>query len=93
VNIASRLQALAPIGVTWISESAYRNITNKKEIQTKFVGNQVLKNVKEPIRVYEIITYQLHTSTNNATKESIKKVPEKSIAVLPFVNMSNDPDQ
>ena len=93
VNIASRLQALAPIGVTWISESVYRNITNKKEIQTKFVGNHVLKNVKEPIRVYEIITYPGHTSSNNATKESNKKVPEKSIAVLPFVNMSNDPEQ
>jgi TolB-like protein/class 3 adenylate cyclase/Tfp pilus assembly protein PilF len=93
VNIASRLQALAPIGSTWISESAYRNITNKKEIKTKFIGAQPLKNVKDPVSVYEIITDQNNNSSNIATMESDKKVPEKSIAVLPFVNMSNDTEQ
>jgi len=93
VNIASRLQALAPIGGTWISESAYRNVTNKKEIKTKFIGKQPLKNVKEPVPVYEIITDRSNKSSNIATMESEKKVPEKSIAVLPFVNMSNDAEQ
>src|SRR5258705_2186315 len=93
VNIASRLQALALIGGTWISESAYRNVTNKKEIKTKFIGTQSLKNVKEPVSVYEIITDHSNNSSNIATMESEKKVPEKSIAVLPFVNMSNDAEQ
>lgn len=37
VNIASRLQALAPIDGIWISESVYKNVLNKKEIKTKFV--------------------------------------------------------
>jgi adenylate cyclase len=37
VNIASRLQALAPIGGIWISEAVYKNVCNKKEIKTKFV--------------------------------------------------------
>ncbi|HKC37832.1 MAG TPA: adenylate/guanylate cyclase domain-containing protein, partial [Chitinophagaceae bacterium] len=93
VNIASRLQALAPVGGTWISESAYRNVTNKKEIKTKFIGTQPLKNVKEPVSVYEIITDRSNNSSNFAPMESEKKVPEKSIAVLPFVNMSNDTEQ
>ena len=56
VNIASRLQALAPVGGIWISEAVYKNIANKKGFQTKFVREEMLKNVKEPVRVYEITT-------------------------------------
>src|SRR5688572_12976134 len=55
VNIASRLQALAPIGGIWVSEAVFRNISNKKEIETKFIGKKHLKNVKETIPVYEIL--------------------------------------
>src|SRR6476659_1435606 len=55
VNIASRLQALAPIGGIWISESVYKNVSNKKEIKTKFIREEILKNVKEPVKIYEVI--------------------------------------
>src|ERR1700730_18612603 len=55
VNIASRLQALAPIGGIWISESVYRNVSNKKEVKTKFVREEMLKNVKEPVKIYEVM--------------------------------------
>jgi len=41
VNIASRLQALAPIGGILVSESVYKNISNKKEIITEFIGEEV----------------------------------------------------
>jgi adenylate cyclase len=54
VNIASRLQALAPIGGILVSESVYKNISNKKEIITEFIGEEVLKNVKEPVKIYEV---------------------------------------
>ena len=53
VNIASRIQALAPIGGIWISEPVYNNVANKKDIKTKFVRAEILKNVKEPVRIYE----------------------------------------
>lgn len=56
VNIASRLQALAPIGGIWVSEAVYKNVANKKEINTRFVREETLKNVKEPVRIYEITT-------------------------------------
>src|SRR5215210_7205185 len=58
VNIASRIQALAPIGGIWISESVHNNVSNKKEIKTKFVRSETLKNVKEPVRIYEVIINQ-----------------------------------
>src|SRR5688572_9233390 len=56
VNIASRLQALAPVGSIWISEAVYKNVSNKKEIRTQFVREEMLKNVKEPVRIYEVRT-------------------------------------
>jgi serine/threonine-protein kinase len=95
VNIASRLQALAPIGGIWVSESVHNNVANKKEINTKFVRAETLKNVKEPVRIYEVTTHDNQTELMSPTLDKIQaKTPvDKSIAVLPFVNMSNDPEQ
>jgi TolB-like protein/class 3 adenylate cyclase/Tfp pilus assembly protein PilF len=94
VNIASRLQALAPIGGIWISESVYQNVSNKKAIGTKFIGEEVLKNVKEPVKVYEVITvHETEIPGSTFEEHSTKRKSEKSIAVLPFINMSNDPEQ
>src|SRR5215470_4849681 len=78
VNIASRLQAIAPIGATFISEAVYNNISNKKEFITEFVGEQTLKNVADPVRVYEIkaqegIAHQLEPSRHK-TKPISRKV-------------------
>src|SRR6266498_1152613 len=94
VNIASRLQALAPISGIWISESVYNNIANKKDIKTKFVRAEILKNVKEPVRVYEVITITNEEDRSNIFITSKNKTTgEKSIAVLPFVDMSSARDQ
>ena len=85
VNIASRIQAIAKPGSIYMSEAVQHNINNKKEINTRFIGEETLKNVNEPMKIYEIIV----------SREIIpaEKAPKKSIAVLPFVNMSNDPEQ
>ncbi|HET9276592.1 MAG TPA: adenylate/guanylate cyclase domain-containing protein [Flavitalea sp.] len=95
VNIASRLQSLAPVGGIWISEAVYNTIVNKKNIEARFVREERLKNIKEPMRIYEILantndTVQsvLHTNENSSAK-----FPQKSIAVLPFVDMSAAHDQ
>lgn len=92
VNIASRLQAIAYPGSIYISEAVNNIISNKKDIHTKFIREESLKNVKEPVPVYEIITsYSVEVPL--ALMPMISDVPVKSIAVLPFVNLSNDPDQ
>ena len=54
VNIASRLQSIAPIGGTLISEAVYKNISNRKEFVTTFVREENLKHVSEPVRIYEV---------------------------------------
>lgn len=55
VNIAARIQAMAPIGGIWISESVHQNLVNKRDIRSEFVKTVELKNVREPVRVYRIL--------------------------------------
>jgi adenylate cyclase len=96
VNIASRIQTIAPIGGIWISEAVYNNIYNKQDLVLHFVKEETLKNVKDPIRIYEIAVDQkipLDYKPVSSTLPFANIVSDKSIAVLPFVNMSNDPNQ
>ncbi len=67
VNIASRLQALAPPSGIFVSGSVHRNIANKNDIRAEFVRTENLKNVKEPIQVYKIF------SAGNEVNETITK--------------------
>ena len=95
VNIAARIQALAPAGGIFISEMLYRNVANKKGIDCIFVREEKLKNVKVPIRIYEVLT---ETSQPDflaylPSESAPKAVDENSIAVLPFTNMSSDEQQ
>ncbi len=55
VNVASRIQSIAPVGGIYVSESIHHNVTNKADIETKFVKAEKLKNVKEPVRIYEVL--------------------------------------
>ncbi|MBI5856339.1 MAG: hypothetical protein HZB42_01710 [Sphingobacteriales bacterium] len=91
VNIASRIQALADPGGIWISETIHHNVANKKDIQTKFVKEEILKNVKHPVRIYEVIIQAPNLAAASPTK--INRTPKNSIAVLPFANMSSDSEQ
>jgi class 3 adenylate cyclase len=54
VNIASRLEPLAPVGGILVSESVHRNLGNKKNIVSTFIREEQLKNVKEPIKIYSV---------------------------------------
>ena len=94
VNIAARIQSLADVGGILISETVQKNLTNKRGIETKLLGDEKLKNVKEAITLYEIII------TDDYIAESIPEIKQeatapigKSIAVMPFVNLSKDEEQ
>ena len=73
VNIASRLEAAAPTGGIWVSESVERNLQNKKGIETSFVRETRLKNVKTPVKIYEV---RVGGPENSIQAESLK--PEAS---------------
>jgi TolB-like protein len=89
VNIASRIQSQAKPGTIYISESVHQNVSNKKGFETRYIKQEFLKNVKEPVRIYEVMTAGKKYPA--VTKELPQKSPIKCIAVLPFLNLSNDP--
>ncbi|HUX85248.1 MAG TPA: adenylate/guanylate cyclase domain-containing protein, partial [Chitinophagaceae bacterium] len=95
VNIAARLQSIAPVGGIWVSESVYSNIANKNGIASRFVRQEVLKNVKDPVNIYEIVigVDSVRDDPGPSRSAILRSIPQKSIAVLPFVNMSIDPEQ
>ena len=93
VNIASRIQALAPPGGIYISEMVYRNIVNKQGMDCLFIREEALKNIKDPVRVYELMTLGSLPVAEPEKKQTLKPAVKTSIAVLPFFNMSTDQDQ
>ncbi|MBC8045309.1 MAG: hypothetical protein H7Y00_00790 [Fimbriimonadaceae bacterium] len=94
VNIASRIQSLADVGGILISETVQKNLTNKRGIETKLLGDEKLKNVKEAITLYKvIITDDYIAEPIPETKKETPGLIGKSIAVMPFVNLSKDEEQ
>ncbi len=89
VNIAARLESLAEPGGICISGTTYDQVESKLDLTFEFGGEQSVKNISKPLRVYQIKTewkFPVHLGT--------LAVPDKpSIAVLPFVNMSGDIEQ
>ena len=93
VNIASRIEASGKPGEIYISGRVKEDIENKKDIATEFVGIKKLKNIGNPINIYSVskrTDYNKHPSDDFFTTSVTS---ENSIAVLPFTNMSPDPDQ
>jgi TolB-like protein/class 3 adenylate cyclase len=89
VNIAARLEGLAQPGGVVVSGTTYDHVRNKIERGFENLGIQKLKNIVEPVRVYRVIgtpRVSVVTGSNVAKNKS-------SIAVLPFLNMSSDPEQ
>jgi adenylate cyclase len=92
VNIAARLEALAKPGGICLSADAYRHSKGKVEAEFEDMGEQVLKNVAEPVRAYRIVVDS--SSASVPVGAGAMPLPEKpSVAVLPFTNMSGDPEQ
>ena len=89
VNVAARVESLADPGGICISRSAYDQVKNKLSLGYEYLGEHSVKNITEPVRVYRI---GMDAAVTEVSREL--KLPEKpSIAVLPFVNMSGDPEQ
>ena len=88
VNIASRLEPLAPIGGILVSESVNRDLGNKKGIETNFVREETLKNVKDPIKVYSVNVAGIETPDTIA-KASTLAAPQAPESKSPKGKFSN----
>jgi adenylate cyclase len=88
VNVAARLEGVAAPGGIAVSQSVRDQVGNRLDLIFEDRGEQQLKNIEKPIRVYHVL---LEEPESDAMPS--KKQEKPSIAVLPFTNMSGDPEQ
>ncbi len=90
VNVAARLESEANPGGICISGDAYRQIVGKIDLTFEDLGERTLKNIAEPVHAYRVTAEE---APNAISKVSLSLPDKPSIAVLPFDNMSGDPEQ
>ncbi|WP_247355932.1 adenylate/guanylate cyclase domain-containing protein [Bradyrhizobium sp. 160] len=95
VNIAVRLEGIAEPGGISISDDARRQIRGKVDVTFEDLGSQSLKNIAEPIRVWRVPYGRAVPAVPNRwpVSETLALPNKPSIAVLPFTNLSSDPEQ
>ena len=94
VNVASRLEGLADPGGICISESVRTAVGTNLSFDYEFMGEHSVKNITRPIWAYRIISERASLSNTSESDPTTLQLPDKpSIAVLPFTNMSGDPEQ
>jgi adenylate cyclase len=89
VNVAARLEALAEPGSICISDIVHQSIEGKLDLAFADMGAQQVKNIAKPVRAYQVIL----SAAADQQSSNHPLANKSSIAVLPFDNMSNDPDQ
>jgi adenylate cyclase len=92
VNVAARLEQMAEPGSIWVSGKVYDEVRDKLPYSFEHRGEQQIKNIVKTIRIYSLSVSSNRTSA--APAKSLLPLPDRpSIAVLPFANMSGDPEQ
>jgi TolB-like protein/class 3 adenylate cyclase len=92
VNIAARLEALADLGGVFVSNTVYDQVRDRLAFAFEDLGEQQVKNIARPVRVYRVRDAAAPIAP--PTTPAPLPLPDKpSIAVLPFANMSGDPEQ
>jgi adenylate cyclase len=91
VNVAARLEGLAQPGGICVSARVQEDAAGRLDLAFEDMGEQALKNIARPVRAYRVVTA---AGSAAARASSAPALPDKpSIAVLPFQNMSGDPEQ
>jgi TolB-like protein len=96
VNVAARLEALAEPGGICVSRMVRDNVRDKLRYVFEDLGEQRVKNIARPVRVYRVrddTATSLPSPTLPPTSQPLPLPDKPSIAVLPFANMSGDPEQ
>jgi adenylate cyclase len=89
VNVAARMEGLADAGGICVSANVQEHIGSSLDLSLEDLGEQSVKNIERPVRCYRV-----HIEPDDASGASSSSLPDKpSVAVLPFENMSGDPEQ
>ncbi|MFP6748462.1 MAG: adenylate/guanylate cyclase domain-containing protein [Alphaproteobacteria bacterium] len=93
VNVASRLEGLCAPGGVYISGNVYAHVNGKLPVDFEDLGEQTVKNISSPVRMFRVFAAGAEP-VSAAPSDAVPTPADKpSIAVLPFDNMSGDPDQ
>jgi adenylate cyclase len=92
VNVASRIEGIARPGGVSVSSSVRENVGNKLDLEFEDTGDQELKNIAFPVRVFNVVV-GAGVSKVAAVSDAVADADKPSIAVLPFTNMSDDRGQ
>jgi TolB-like protein/class 3 adenylate cyclase len=94
VNIAARLEGLADPGGICVSARVQEDAAGKLDLAFEDLGEQRLKNIARPVRVYRVRLTTMERTASSVEIAPALALPDKpSLAVLPFANMSGDPEQ
>jgi len=93
VNVAARLQARAEPGGICLSRTVYNHIKGKVDLGFEDLGEQKFKNISEPVRVFRVLLDSENDAEPIGPAPNSQPSTRPTIAVLPFDNMSGDPDQ
>jgi TolB-like protein len=94
VNIAARIEALADAGAVFVSNTVHDHVRDRLPFAFEDLGEQQVKNIARPVRVYRVRDSGPAAKSPSVTASPPLPLPDKpSIAVLPFANMSGDPEQ
>jgi adenylate cyclase len=93
VNVAARLEALAEPGGICVNRVVRDQVRDKLDFAFEDAGEQRVKNIARPLRVYHVRPGQVAGEEMNAPQPPLALPDKPSLAVLPFTNMSGDPEQ
>jgi len=93
VNIAARVEALADAGGVFVSNTVHEHVRDRLPLGFEDLGEQQVKNIARPVRVYRVRNPAAAMSPSGPSSPVLPLPDKPSIAVLPFANMSGDPEQ
>ena len=93
VNIAARIEALADAGGVFVSNTVHDHVRDRLPFVFDDLGEQQVKNIARPVRVFRVRDVGAAEDTPVQSRPALALPDKPSIAVLPFANMSGDPEQ
>jgi adenylate cyclase len=93
VNIAARIEALADAGGVFVTNTVHEQVRDRLPFVFEDLGEQQVKNITRPVRVYRVRDLGSAASPSAPEQPALPLPDKPSIAVLPFANLSGDPEQ